>query len=268
MVVNQQIVPVQAPTGGALATAQPHVAVEGMEELTQADLRLPRWSIAQANSGKDGATEHAGQFMNNISGEFRPYLDAVLLKVSPSRAMFNRGTGEKKPECFSRDGITGSKYGRCSECDFNARANPDLMAALKEAREQGVQCQWKNCPAGYTYILIDDPDTMSMALFGTAGTANDAAMTLNTLIVQRRKPIFSWAVRFTTQKTTNKMGTFYMLKAQIVKELDSDRVQAMRELYRSIQGIVVKDVDEDGEPEASASSGPEPAPASAKDTLF
>src|SRR5579885_738271 len=107
--------------------------LEGLEDLGQRDFVLPRWSLIQPTSRKEGADEHVGQFLRNIDGEFRAELLTVILKVSPTRLLWSGDPTETQPECVSRDAVTGSVYGACARCQFNPSASPDLMRDLQEA---------------------------------------------------------------------------------------------------------------------------------------
>ena len=245
---NHGLVPV---SGGSVATTSPGLAVEGMESLDQSDLVLPRWSIIQPTSQKPGAEEHPGQFVRNIDGEFRPYVDAVILQVNKTRLLWSGDLSDNRPECLSRDGAQGSVYGPCTECEFNIEVNPDLAAE----RAANPKSSLKICGRGYTYIIVDDPEAETIALLGAMGTSVRPARVLNTQFVQRRRPPFTAVVRFETEMTRNDRGKFYVLKPRIVKWLEPERAQAMRELYLSLKGMAIKDIDDDAEPEASDGPG-------------
>lgn len=215
------------------------LGVEGLEDLDQSDFILPRWSIVQPTSKREDADDHLGQFVRNIDGEFRPSIDAVLLKVNQSRILWSGDLNDKHPECVSRDGLTGSVYGACAKCQFNTLINPGLR----------TDSNAKRCNFGYTVILIDDLDAGSMALFGAMGTSVRPMKVLTTQIMQRRRPLFSWVVRFETEKITNDRGKFYVLKASLAKQLDDADTAIWRDLYHSLAGAAIRDYDEaqDGE---------------------
>lgn len=216
------------------------LGIEGLEQLSQSDLILPRWSIIQPTSKKEGADDHAGQFVRNIDGIFQAAIDAVILNVSPSRLLWSGDLNDKRPECYSRDGANGSKYGACFVCDFNITANPDLKAA-KDAGDKSL----KVCGYGYNLLLVDDLQAETMALFGAMGTSVRPLKVLITQFQQRRRPPFSAIVRLETERQVNDKGKFYVVKPSIKSWLSAEDTRYWRELYLAIQGKAIKDIDED-----------------------
>jgi hypothetical protein len=223
--------------------------IEGLEALGQRDYILPRWSLVQPTSRRDGADEHVGQFVRNIDGEFRPYLDTVILRVSPTRILWSGDPSETQPECVSRDGITGSVYGACASCQFNPSANPALLQEIAAARREGRLPLHKVCNYGYTFVLVDDLESGSVALLGAMGTSVRPAKTLNTQFLMRRRPPYSAIVRWEAVRQTNERGKFYVLQPSIRQWLDSEATARWRELYQAIAAAAVTDVPEDTDAE-------------------
>lgn len=208
--------------------------VEGFEDLDSSDFILPRWSIVQPTSKRDGAAQHLGQFVRNIDGEFRPSLDVVILKMSQSRTLWTGNLSDKHPECMSRDGKTGSVYGECARCQFNVLANAALRSDPSARR----------CGFGYTMTVVDDIADGSMALFGAAGTSVRPMQTFNTQLRKRNHPMFGWLIRFETERTVNDRGVFYILKPSILSQLNDDDTDMWREMRASLAGMAVRDYDE------------------------
>lgn len=221
---------------GAMITAPPAGAfgLEGFEDLGQNDIILPRWSIVQPVSKREGADTHVGQWVRNIDGEFRPLLEVVLLKVSPNRILWSGDLADTQPECVSRDGVAGSAYGACASCSFNVQANP----ALREDPRA------KRCNFGYAMVVCDDVEQGTMALVGAMGTSVRPLKTLTTQFIQRKRPAFGALVTLGTERTTNDKGVFYVIKPAITQWFTDQEAAYWRELYQSVAGQTVRDYDE------------------------
>jgi hypothetical protein len=227
--------------GGLMAQPAHGLALEGFEDLGQRDIILPRWSIVQPTSQREGADAHLGQFVRNIDGEFRPALDVVLLKVSPTRLLWSGDLVDRRPECVSRDGVTGSLYGACASCAFNAQVNPGLRTDPAA----------KHCNYGYTLVVIDDVTEGTMALLGAMGTSVRPIKVLTTQFVQRKRPAFSGVVRFETERITNEKGKFYVLKPSIVRWLDDAETERWRKIYQTLIRSVIRDLEPEPEEDSS-----------------
>lgn len=224
---------------GALA-APTGYGIEGMEGIGQADVVIPRYAIVQPTSRADGVEGHEGQFRRNTDGAFRAQLECVVLTISPTRLLWSGDQTERRPECVSRDALTGSVYGACNACDFNQQANPQIIAD----RRQGIDV--KACSYGYSYLLADDPENPeSMAFFGVMGTSVRPAKLLHSQFVQRRRPPFSAVVRFSTALEKNDKGKFYVLKAEVARWLDEAETAAWRESFQLTRGMVIREYEEE-----------------------
>lgn len=243
--MNTQLTTINPSQSGPLAMPG-HFELEGFEDLGQGDIILPRWSIIQPTSKKPGADDHVGQFQRNIDGEFRPHLDVVLLKVSPTRLLWSGDTSDTRPECFSRDAVNGSAYGVCAQCQFNVQVNP----ALRD------QSDAKICNFGYTLLTVDDVEAGTMALIGAMGTSVRPVKVLTTQFVQRKRPAFSAVVRLEVERVTNEKGKFYVLKPSIREWLDQERMAPWRELFLSLKGATIRDIDEDDAGEDGSEAPP------------
>ena len=222
--------------GNGLAAYQPAsgIGLEGFEDLGQGDLVLPRWSIIQPTSRREGVDGHVGEFVRNIDGEFRKQLKVVILKVSPTRILWSGDLTDRHPECVSRDGVTGSVYGACAQCQFNAQINPALRTDPAA----------KRCNYGFTLMLVDDLEAGTMALLGAMGTSVRPIKILTTQFVQRKRPAFSAIVTIGTEKATGDRGVYYVLKPTITTWLDEKQTAHWRELYHSLAGQVVHDYED------------------------
>lgn len=232
---NNSLVPTNAGSQALTQPGQPGFGIEGLEGLGQRDIILPRWSIVQPTSQREGAEQHPGEFWRNIDGKFVPSIQAVILQVTPTRLLWSGDRSDTRPECASRDGVTGSVYGACNACNFNWLVNP----ALRE------NPQAKACSAGYTLLLIDDLAEGTMALFGAMGTSVKPAKILVTQFVQRKRPPFSAVIEFATELQKNERGKYYVLKPRIERWLSPDETAEYRGRWQEIKGVVVREIDED-----------------------
>jgi len=260
---------------GRLSAQGASSGVEGWEGFDQSDIIVPRWAIVQATASFEGAEKHAGEFRRNIDGEFRPHLHVVIIQPARTRLLWPPDISDRRPECFSRDAINGSRprehtedgdvYGSCLTCDYNAQYNRELMAALQA--DQIV----RSCGFGYTYLVCDDIESQqSLAFLGAMGTSVRPAKTLNSQFISRRRPPFSAVVLFETERQTNDRGKFYMLKPSILKWLTPAETQPYAELAASLRGVSLRDYEPEelGDEPAAANGTPvesvaaaEPSPA-------
>lgn len=243
--------------------------IEGMEGIGQADVVIPRWNIVQPTSKQDGVEGHEGQFRRNTDGAFASQLQAVILTISPTRLLWSDDLTERRPECVSRDAVTGSlprnergEYGACASCAFNIQANAQLAADRRAGTDVKV------CGYGYTYLLADDPveNPQSMALFGVMGVSVRPAKLLNSLFVAKRRPPFSALVQFSTVLEKNDKGKYYVLKAEVQDWLKDEEVAAWREQFLMARGLAYREFEEEdapAEPVAAAPVAPTPAPKAA-----
>ena len=223
--------------GGALAPAG-HLTIEGLEGLTSNDVILPRWSLIQPTSRKDGADEHVGQFVRNLDGVFREHLDAVVLMIQPSRLLWSADTSDRRPECYSRDGATGSVYGDCATCQFNTQANPSLVAEMRNGGQPRI------CSFGYNLIIVDDLEEKSPALLGAMGTSVRPAKTLISQFATKRQSPFASLVRVESEKQVNEKGKFYVLKFSVQRRFDDAQVAEWRDLYLNLKGATIQEVED------------------------
>lgn len=233
-----------------LLPATGNLAIEGMESLDQGDLILPRKTIIQATSKKEGADEHLGHFHDNLTNEMVPTIEAVILNITRTRTLWAGGDGsDRKPECGSYDGISGRTYGACNECHFNPEVNPTLWD----------EKDLKRCDRGYLFLCCDRRDG-SLFLLGAMKTSVKPAKVLISSFAQKRKSPFSAVVKWETYKVIDDKGKYYVLKPSITTWLTADEANEYREMYLALRGVQVADIDPDAHQEAAtpAGEGPEP----------
>lgn len=247
---NQQIERAE-PAGHAARAPATGYQIEGMEGLTQQDIVIPRWSLVQPTSKFDGAEGHEGEFRRNIDGAFAKALNVVILQISPTRLLWSGDLTDRGPECASRDAVHGSVYGLCSQCEFNPQVNPGLL------RDRRDGAPVKICGYGYTYLLVDDVEAGSMALFGVMGTGVRPAKTLHSQFVQKRRPPFSALVTLSTALEKNDKGKYYVFKAEVAGWLDEAATKHWREQYQTAGGQQYREFEDEA---AAAAVDPDDAP--------
>jgi hypothetical protein len=224
------------------------MALEGFEEVDQSLVILPRWSITQPTSQFENIKGHEGWFHRNIDGAYRERLTGVILQCRQERVLWG-DLGDRRPLCVSRDGgLTGSlprndagEFGACATCAYNVAFNRELSAE----RDRGLPV--KICGFGLRFVLVDDLDEGTMALYSAMGTSVRPARTLITQFAQRRRPAYGAVVEFRTAENKNDRGRFYVLDATVQRWLDGAELERFRALYLSLKGVVVEDVADDDE---------------------
>ena len=218
-----------------------HFTIEGLEDLGQRDVILPRWSVLQPTSKKEGTP---GFFYRNLDAVTQPALDVAILTVKPGRLLWSGELNETIPECRSNDAITGSKerdsegrYGECATCWFNLWCNPDLRRQLDAGQLVKV------CNFGYNLLMADTADG-SLALLGAMGTSVRPIKVLVSQFAQKRRPPFSAIIHIATELQRNERGKFYVLAPKIVKWLSAEETIPWREMYLNLKGQAIKEVEE------------------------
>lgn len=230
--MSQAIVPQNG--GGALAPMSS--GLEGVDDFTSADLKIPILKIVHGVSKMERAEKHVGEWWNSITGEFADSLDVVILRASHPRALFLEDSD--KPECISRDGINGSAYGPCATCDCNADLHPELW-------EKGTVV--KRCNKGYG-LLLALPGDGSMALFTAMKTNVNPIKTLLTQLYFRKLPVFGAVITFGVQPQTDGSKKWYTVAPRIKEILGRDAVQAYREMGSGLVSARLEIVDEEAPP--------------------
>jgi hypothetical protein len=159
--------------------------VPGLEDLTmEEDLLLGRWRLVQYSSTIDGKP---GQWNNSLSEEIRNSLELVVLKISPSRAMFSV---ERKLLCTSRNGIYSTSGRHCWGCKYaqwSAKGDPPP------------------CSRGYTLICWDPPEA-KLCLIGALRTGVPPIKLYFSQLHDKQTPPFQFLTRFTAREEKGPKG--------------------------------------------------------------
>ncbi len=214
--------------------------IEGLEGMGKRDIILPRKTIVQLTSKK---SDLYGGFYDNLTQQAVKTIDAVILSITHTRALWSGDPADEKPECTSVDGITGREHGLCAECQFNPDNDPNLWG-------KGM----KRCSLGYLLLCVDTTDD-SMFVFSALKTSAKSVKPLISQFVNKRRPPFTFVTRFENVKVIEDNNTYYVFKPSIVKQLEPAETARYREMYLAMKGVEIKDIeesDENGEPEGEA----------------
>jgi len=220
--------------------------LEGAEGFTASDLKIPVIKIVQGTSKMEDSDAHLGQFWNSVTGEFKAALNVVILSSKHTRALFRRmdEADADKPECVSRDGITGTVHGPCNRCVYNAQINPSLWGTDPETGQA-----FKRCNQGYSLMLLLVDDGLP-AMFTALKTNVNPIKIVNTILVGRKLPLWGATFTFTTVRKIDGQKKWFELVAKPTRWHSKEEIAEYRELANSLKSSHYEVVDE----EAAASS--------------
>jgi len=157
------------------------------------DVRLPQLRLVQATMSIDGA--NPGQLHDTLTAESADSVDAVVLSMFKTRALFGGNIGDP-PRCTSPDAIVGhgDPGGDCTRCPHSDW-------------RQGGRCQLR-----YNYLVMPvgdqhDPENEMPRGVLMHGTSAKVASRLNTMLLGSK---FFWSNVVTLGSVTSKndKGTF------------------------------------------------------------
>lgn len=215
-------------------------AIEGMEDLDQSDLVIPRWGIVQPTSRFEGAETMIGKLRRNIDGVAVPSIDAVILAIKPTRILWSEDRTENAPECVSRDAVGGSLHGVCARCEFNVSANCDLLAAIRAGERP------RTCNYGYNYtIASEDGD---LAFIGAMGASVRPSKMLHAQFASKRRATYSAVVRFAAVREQGDQGAYYVLRGEIARWMPEPEARQWRDVYlmassRSMREVAPEEIE-------------------------
>jgi len=199
--------------------------VPGTETLERSDMVLPRLRLVQSQSTFTEADP--GLLYNSLTGEAKPQVCAVMLKVGKARVMW--------PENFARD--------QDPLCASNDAVVPreEFVGAYSERCETCPMAEWQDnapppCSFGYTYLIADrDADDLPAILTATR-TSLKAAKQANTLVrafgVKREIVISS-------QQVVNERGKFFTLTFKLGTEIEPDNVARYAAMAQALGGVIL-----------------------------
>lgn len=201
--------------------------VIGAETFDRSDIILPRVRVRQPVS-KFGTPQEAGQFHNNLTEQFSPAIEAVVLRVSKGRVMWPSSfDGSNEPLCASDNaivpregnGLGAKQAGPCASCP---------MAAWGE---NGTPPQ---CSLVYTYLAADRGNDDMPFMISAMRTSAKSAKKLNSLIkmfgIRKIMIIKSDFVQ-------GDKGQWYELVFQVAGNLSPEEVSRYAGMAASLAGV-------------------------------
>jgi hypothetical protein len=227
------------------AVGQTMPGLEGFEGIDLVrDLKVPVIKIVHGTSKMEGAGKHGGDFYNTISGEFAERLQVVPLVVGKARAKFNKD--EDKPDCRSNDCITGTTYGACAHCQFNANIHQELW----QKDERGDRPA--HCDEGFRFLLYL-PDEMSYGIFNASKTnVNPAKLLITRLIQGGKKAVGVMAPygalwEFATAQMSAPGKQWYQLAPKFVRWNSPEEIAEYRALAAKMQATGYEEAEDAGD---------------------
>ena len=217
---------------------------DSWDDVDAGAFRVPRLSIVQPASRRDGAEDHAGQFFRNTDSSYHESLDVVILKQTPNNTLWG-AMDSKVPECVSTDGRTGSVYGACGSCQFNRFGSSPASAELNRRLEKGENI--KHCQTGGRNFVVVTRDDDEIALFGVHGKNIGPMHLLNTSIKGKGIPMYGAPVTLQTRMEKNAKGRFYVLTPTVGKKFTPEELAEWRPRFEALRGVTVTDVGPDPE---------------------
>ncbi len=239
----------------------PEDYVEGTQALTREDLQIPQMILVQATSKKvPEANKHGGEFYNNLTGEFRPEINAVLLSEAKGRVCFDRiYDSESDPLCASDDSLTPrDEYFGAQIHD--SKLNIDVGISVEPCTECplsrfGPNSEAPMCAKSYTYGMID-AETGLPFLISAQRTSTQAGKQLNTIAktLGRRKYI-----KIASRYISNDKGNYYVLVFSTNGDTEPElKTWAMK--YALDAGNIAKRTLTEGVPTKQIATPEEPIP--------
>ena len=227
----------------ALATPMASFGSESIDGFSSADLDIPLLKLVHGVSKMEGAAKHGGEWWTSLMG-FRETVDIVILHEGFARSFFRKGT--RRAECMSSDGVNGSRYGKCSACEFNPAFNP-------EATTEGYE--W--CHKGRRLLLYIPDDDSYAAMYAMKG--NWAAMRkLHTEMAMKRKlrEPYQALVTFGVMERRQEERLWFNVAPAIKRIFEGEELTQYRLMAEAARSITYRVVDEEEEQAATDGAPP------------
>lgn len=196
-------------------------AIPGLEHVDREDIVIPRFSF----SGK------SGMFENLLTTDVSKQVECVLLTRYKGRLKWG---DDSKPDCRSKDRITGSKYGTCVTCQFAVWQ--DEMKTDQELRKQ-------LCRPTYDFLLLLPGGNIPYMLSVKAPSSMGPAKKYTSSFIIQRRPLFSCTTVLSSEEHTlpEGKGSYYSLSfdrgAEIAPD-DQKDYQALMDKYRIVDNVM------------------------------
>lgn len=123
--------------------------------------------------------------------------------------------GQERPECFSDDGVLGSKWGECARCPHGKYVEGERTA----------------CSSGYSFAVVTE-DLSRLYQVDFIKTSSKTGKRLMNL-ASSPHGIFKHAFTLFTEKEKNSKGEFYVLRVNATgRKTEGPRYEAARALFQ------------------------------------
>ena len=191
--------------------------VDGVQALTSEDLQIPRLVLVQPthrNADVPGASDNHGKLYNDVTGEFAPMVNAVLLSEVKGRAAFDRKFDhDSEPMCASDDALMPrAEYIGATLIDSATNVQQTIneegcaTCPFSQFMEIKGETIAPLCSKSYAYAMID-AETGVPFVMRAQRTGTSAAKRLNTIASTqgRRKQIV-----ITSQRIETNSGSYFV----------------------------------------------------------
>ena len=189
--------------------------IQGMEAVTPADIKMPRYKLLQSNSEEVAkGVGKPGQFFNTVTQEAKEELIVALLCMNKSRVRFERPYKRgASPICRSFDGKVSQEGEVCASCDY---CNWD------KAKAEGLDSP--ECRESITWLFLEESDMNSIPprIIVSGASRAEHANFITKISAQGFAP-YIFKVRIHSEQQTNDKGIFYVMKFDFVTDPENPK---------------------------------------------
>lgn len=197
----------------------------GMEDLSAADIKMPKYKLMQLTSKEVGDSRGKilpGTFLNTITGESVEKLEAVILSVGKTRVRwpkpFKRGQAAL---CRSFDAETGETADghrlTCATCPYG------------QWGKGGDKDNRPDCNLSYTLIGqtdFADQASIPFRIIISGASVSKAKDFFTALMMSAKKlPIYAYRIVLSSEHESNDQGSYYTVKFDFKKMKDANGVE-------------------------------------------
>ena len=215
-----------------VATAPP-VFDDGLGDVTQADLIIPRLKVGQ----KQSANDVIGKLFIDITGDAMEEITLVVLKMQKSRVLFPEVfSRENEPLCKSDNNKTPNE----TEDGFVPMAdNCSVCEYAKWGKSDNGKSKPPRCNETWNFLVLEY-DTFMPCWFSLKSTALKPARKIVSMLKMRgtAKKIPAWGFKFTAsvKEISSAAGNSYIPAFSNLEELDKDDFESMTLIHNQLAG--------------------------------
>jgi len=231
--------------------------VPGFEDFDRQDLVVPRLYLVQATSQLPGDPP-VGTFWNNLTGEARPEVKAVVLRYKKTRVMFD-------PEDLTGGPVCASDDNEKPRAPLQFKELRTFHPALADMVLDGVfdvidNC--RTCPFGDAYWAVGGPPPCNLTyvflcldlereeapfLLSVRKTGIREAKKLISAMYFRRQPFFSVPVTIRSKKMQDQRGKWFVPYFELGEPFSEEKLAYYQAFYEDLVGVEIT-AAEDVEP--------------------